>query len=401
MPAVSIVALLIALLVLSLPAFAADDDSGLSVSDMFSHHMVLQRDAAVPVWGRASAGTTVTVKLEGPEPRKASATAGDDGRWRVDLDALSEPGPYVMIVSAGETRKTFEDVLVGEVWFCSGQSNMEWALAQSADAATDIPAAGDDRLRIYTVPHAYTAAPDDTAGGSWQRATPETVAGFSAVAYYFGKTLREQIGDDTPIGLIESAFGGTPIESWLPREALVASHSDFAQQLVTDETIRERLAENQQSNEDWEQARLAEDPGITKPEWAEFDYDASGWSTMVVPGLWDANGPDIDGAVWFRHTIELTAEQAAEPAKLHLGAIDDFDITWVNGVEVGKTGEEQPNWWQTRRVYDVPANVLREGRNVIVVRIFDQWQGGGFAGVPADMKLVTASGDVSISGLWL
>ena len=166
---------------------------------------------------------------------------------------------------------------------------------------------------------------------------------------------------------------------------------------LTPASLAEKIAAETVDYADWEQKRLATDTGIAKPQWAQSDYDDSRWSAMTLPGMFDVTGPDVDGAVWFRREVHL---DRAGPATLHLGAIDDFDTTFVNGVEVGRTGSDTPNWWQTPRAYDVPAGVLAEGRNVIAVRVFDQWLKGGFVGPASEMRLEVGEASVPLAGPW-
>ena len=220
-PALGAALLLLMIAVTAVPAMAQDAEASagesaeaktaFAVADMFGDHMVLQRNCRVPVWGKAAAGSEVTVELIGNQAQKATAKADESGNWRVDLEPLNAGGPYQMQITAGQQTRQFSDVLVGEVWFCSGQSNMEWELWQTDGGEEAVAGAQDDMLRVYKVPHNATAVGASQARGPWEVAGPDAVRNFAAVGYHFGRSIREQVGEGVPVGLIESAFGGTPI----------------------------------------------------------------------------------------------------------------------------------------------------------------------------------------------
>ena len=188
--------------------------AALALPAIFSDHMVLQREQAVPVWGTADAGATLTVEFDG---QSKTATADSAGKWRIDLDPLqasATPRELLVTSSVGQQTVALRDVLVGEVWLCSGQSNMQWAMHQSSKADTDIANAESATIRLYDTPRAASAYPLDTINASWTTCTPGTVRGFSAVAYYFGKKLNHDL--NLPVGLLHSSWGGTRIEPWTP-----------------------------------------------------------------------------------------------------------------------------------------------------------------------------------------
>jgi sialate O-acetylesterase len=373
-----------------LPRFVAD-------------HMVLQRDRPVPLWGWADAGETVTVAFKGQQYRATPATG--TGRWQISLPAQAAGGPYELTIS-GQNKMILHDVLFGDVWLASGQSNMEWPVRDAVNGPQEVAAANFPQIRLLNVDNvpAFTPQADIRSAAGWQVCGPGTVAGFSAVAYFFGRNLYQQY--HVPIGLIASEWGGTPAESWTSAAALRplgdfnASLAELGSQTGSAEAVTAYYA----AREATFQARLlAHDQGRrTGPTgwWAAPAYDARTWTTMPLPGNWEAPPApaqlhDFDGIVWFRREVELSAAEAGQPALLHLGQIDDADSVWVNGVPVG--GREG---WDVFRRYMVPARALRPGRNVLAVRVTDYQRGGGIAGPPDSLRLDVAGRRLPLAGPW-
>ncbi|QXD15447.1 beta galactosidase jelly roll domain-containing protein [Rhodocaloribacter litoris] len=353
----------------------AERSPAFRLSRLFEDGMVLQRGAPVPVWGWAAPGTRVIVTFDG---QAYETTAGGDGRWRVALPALEAGGPHEMTVAAGgEPPRRIRDILVGDVWVASGQSNMEWVVADAMNAEAEIVAADDPQIRHFKVPRSWSYRPEDSlAGGTWEVADPEHVGDFSAVGYFFARELRRHVG--VPVGIINTTWGGSRIEPWMRAEAL-------GMDTAAVEALRAEEAAREQAILDRVRARLGtlpdRDPGLVDGEarWAAPDLDDSAWFTIPVPGLWEAAGFEgVDGVAWYRTTFTLTAEEARQGITLGLGMIDDSDITWVGGVEVGRTD----NAWNLARVYTVPPAALREGENLLAVRVEDYQGGGGIHGSP-------------------
>ncbi|GAB4239926.1 MAG: sialate O-acetylesterase [Acidobacteriota bacterium] len=376
---------------------------------LFSDHAVLQRDIPIPVWGWADPGEQVRVEFR---QQVKTATAGEDGRWSIILDPEPPGGPDTLVVQ-GANRLAVQDVLVGEVWICSGQSNMEWKVHSVRNAEKEIANADFPAIRMFTVAKKVAEQPQEDCAGDWQVTSPETVGGFSAVGYFFGRELFRNLG--IPVGLIHTSWGGTPAESWTRWETL---ESDRDLQPIL-ERYRRALAEYPEAKKRYdelvkklqeEQGRLPlyhEDPGNQGLEqgWARPEFDDSAWKEMTLPRYWELEeGMNIDGAVWFRRSVEIPAPWAGRELELQLGPIDDFDITYFNGVEVGRTGEETPNYWSHPRRYRVPGELVKPGRAVIAVRAFDHFGNGGFAGAPAEMRLFPAgenpAGAVKLAGPW-
>ena len=356
------------------PRARAQADSaagGFRLARIFGDRMVLQRGARIPVWGWSAPGAAVTVTLQG---RAASASSDRTGRWRVTFPALAAGGPYELDAEGGGTCIVVHDILVGDVWVASGQSNMELTVSAADSAATEIAAAHDSGIRQFKVPLTYAEAPAaDLAGGSWAVADSPHVGAFTAVGYYFARDLRRT--ERVPIGLINTTWGGSNVETWMSRWALGLSDSAWAaiarRWHAADAAIREAL-----------RARLGGLPTVDsglvegRARWADPTLDDSAWATIPVPTLWERVGYDgLDGIAWYRGDFSLSEAEARQGVRLALGKIDDNDISWVNGTEVGRTdGYDRP------RVYAVPAAALHAGRNVVAVRVEDTGGGGGMYG---------------------
>lgn len=376
------------------------------LSAMFADNMVLQRDQRLPFWGWTTPGRTVTVSAQG---KTARATADAGGYWKAVLPALALGRPLDVSVT-GPQSVTLHNVLVGDVWVCSGQSNMEFGLGNAVNAEREIAAANFPQIRLFTVQKKVALEPQTGLGrddgqlmGRWSVCTPQTVRtggwnGFSAVGYFFGRNLHQTL--HIPIGLIHTSWGGTPAEAWASAQAL-QSLPDFRPALA-------QLSEEQQARRagggDFSQ-RLTDwyaknDPGSASPSWADAALDAASWKTMTLPALWEQAGTPalaaFDGIVWFRREVTLPDGAAGRAATLNLGPIDDNDTTWVNGTQVGATND-----FTADRNYHVPAGVLKPGRNVIAVRVLDTGGGGGLYGKPEQMHLdVEGRPAQPLAGAW-
>ena len=378
---------------LLLALLAATVQAEVRLSNVFGEHMVLQRDRPLRLWGTATPGQTLAVELGS---RQASTRVGADGRWQVQLAPLPAGGPHRLLVKGDQTVE-LRDVLIGDVWLLGGQSNMEWPLAQTDTGALEIATPQNPQLRHLRVPHRASVRPEaEIAPAPWVVAEPGKVAEFSAVGYHFARQLQAVQG--VPIGLINTAWGGSMLETWVRRDAALRD-PDLAptvRALPADNAVYGTVARRRA------EARVAAwQPGLPLK-----DVDASGWSAasdidanwpaLLAPDAWETHGlAGLDGVVWMRKRIELKPAQAAGAAELHLAKVDDCDETWVNGQRVGG----QCGWEQPRR-YALPAGLLRAGTNWIAVRVTDTGGGGGFHGEPAAMRLDTAAGAVSLAGAW-
>jgi len=372
---------------------AASAQAEVRLAQVFGDHMVLQRDQPIRVWGWGTPGRTLSVELAG---RQASVKVGSDGRWTAQLPALKAGGPHQLRVT-GDGHVERSDLLIGDVWLLGGQSNMEWPLSTTDTGAQEVAAPQNAQLRHLRVPLRASLQPEaDIAAASWVVAEAGAVGDFSAVGYHFARQMQTAQG--VPIGLVNTAWGGSHLETWMRRDAALAD-PDLAPSVKTLPTDNAAFAQTLRSRLE---ARLAAwQPGLpwqgvdAKGWSAAGDVDAS-WPTLQAPGVWEGQGlADLDGVVWLRRKVELTAPQARGAAELHLAKVDDCDEVWLNGQRVGgQCGYDQP------RRYVVPAGVLRAGANWIAVRVTDTGGGGGFHGDAAAMRLDTAAGAVPLAGTW-
>jgi sialate O-acetylesterase len=374
------------LLLLLVLAGSSAARAAVRVPSLVGDHMVLQQGRRARVWGTAEPGERVTVRLAGLTAR---ATADARGRWQVFLGPLKAGGPHTLTVSASNTLR-FVDVLVGEVWVCSGQSNMEWPLSQTTHGPEDAARADRPEIRLFTVEKRTSAEPLEDVRGRWVVATPEQAAQFSAVGYYFGRELHGRLR--VPVGLIHTSWGGTPAEAWTSRAAL-ASHPALRPILERYEkelaNLPELRREHARKLAEWERRYVTPDPG-NKGEalgFAEPARDAEGWRRMRLPQLWESAGLKLDGVIWFRRGVEVPPAWAGRDLSLSLGPVDDFDTTYFNGARVGATGGEGAEAYRFPRRYRIPGPLVRPGRNVVAVRVYDRVGGGGFGGSAGSMSL--------------
>lgn len=340
----------------------------LTLSRIISDHAVLQRNTEAPIWGTAPAGAVIVVEFR---LSFASTVADGEGNWRLSIPTRDAGGPFELIVRCGDQSITVTDLLVGEVWVCSGQSNMEFGLAQSTGGFEEVAKANYPAVRLFSQTRRASAKPLPEADGAWCAATPETVPTFSAVGWYFGRRLLENL--DVPIGLIHTSWGGTPAEAWTPRHRIAAVPS-LAHFLPKAEEGSEPVGPYVDAGVSAEAAN-----------WMAEDLDESQWQKMRVPGAWEATGLVIDGAVWFRLSLHIPETWAGRELVLSLGVIDDFDRTHWNGVYIGGMDASNPNAWATPRRYRIAGELVRPGVNRIAVRVFDQWAGGGFVDRPENL----------------
>lgn len=360
------------------------------LSPVFTENMVLQRDQKDAIWGWSKPGEKVSVSIAG---QSATSTAGADGKWTVMMPPLPAGGPHTLTVSGPETV-TLNNVLVGDVWICSGQSNMEWRVSDTNNAGAEISAANFPQIRHLEIPHVTAAEPQKTVPtDGWKVASPETVSRFTAVGFYFGRKLNEDL--KVPIGLIHTSWGGTIAEAWTSKEGL-APLKDFNQAMEDLELRTKNPGPDPQiawyaANDEGSKGDFA---------WAAPDLDDSAWSTMSQPQGWTgSNNPDVmnlDGAVWLRRSVELSADFAGKEAVLGLGAIDDEDAVWVNGRKIGETAG-----FGRMREYQVPAGLLKEGKNIIAIRAMDVSGNGGLTGPAEALKLESKGlAPIALTGPW-
>ena len=386
-----------------LPLLPSRAQAEVRVPSIIGDNMVVQQGRKARVWGTAQPGENVTVTFAGGTER---TVADGQGHWQIFVGPRKAGGPFVLTI-AGSNTLTFKNVLVGDVWICSGQSNMEFPLVNATGGAEAMAQANYPEIHLFTVQKNTAAAPLDDVKGHWVVATPEQVGQFSGVGYFFGRELYQRL--KIPLGLIHTSWGGTPAEAWTSHEAL-ASVPDLKPILdkyqKSLETLPQRRQDYERAVAEWEQKNLYADPG-NKGEalgYADPALATADWARMNLPQFFETAGLVIDGAVWFRKEIDLPASWSEKDLTLNLTAIDDFDITYFNGTRVGATGNETPNSYLVPRRYNVPGSLVRTGRNVIAVRVFDRAGEGGF-GRGADLMSLGPVGAkegeaISLAGPW-
>ncbi|MBF9223067.1 sialate O-acetylesterase [Hymenobacter ruricola] len=364
---------------------------------LVSDGMVLQRDQPMRIWGWAKSGEGISVVFQGKTYR---ATTGPDGQWRVTLPAMKAGGPYEMSLKASN-ELSVKDILVGDVWLCSGQSNMETPMSRLRDRFPDVIAqAANPNIRQFEVPLTYNfqRPQQDLTGGKWIAADPQTVLKFSGVAYFFAKEINAKY--QVPVGIIKDAVGGSPAEAWLSAEGL-KQFPTYEQQLAKykDSTVVLGIRQRESAAvANWYQTLYKTDQGEThgQQKWLAPDYDARNWATMPVPGHWADHTPlgPVNGVVWFRKEVEVPTALVGQPARLELGTLVDADSTYINSQLVGSTGYQYPP-----RKYEVKAGVLRPGKNVVVVRLISNAGKGGFT-LDKKYELTVGGQTIDLRGPW-
>jgi sialate O-acetylesterase len=366
-------------------------------------NMVLQQGMKVAIWGKANPGEHVTVTFA----KKSIDTVTDaQGRWQVWLGPLKAGGPSELTVKGDNNLVMIKNVLVGEVWLCSGQSNMEWPLVNTVGGAETVAQANHPEIRLFSVEHHTAGSPLTDLEGHWVVTTPEEAAHFSAVGYFFGRELYQRL--KVPVGLIDSSWGGTPAEAWTSLEALLSSAElkpildKYESSLNTLPQTKEAYA---RALAQWEDKKLYSD-GENKGEalgYANPATPTADWSRMDLPQQFETTGLLIDGAVWFRKVVELPESWAGKDLVLNLTPIDDHDVTYFNGTRIGATGRETPNSYMVPRKYAVPGSLVHAGQNVIAVRVFDSAGEGGFSRGGKMSIGPTGAGEselISLRGSW-
>ena len=371
--------------------------SNIILPKIFCANMVLQRNKLIPVWGWADANEKITIQFN---KQTKSTVAGKNGKWLIKLNVEKAGGPYELVVSGKNTIK-LSNILVGEVWICSGQSNMEMPIegwGKINNYEQEISAANYPEIRHIKIPNNISSLlQDDIPSGEWKICTPQTAGDFTAAGYFFARELYNKL--KVPVGLINTSWGGTMVETWISRKAFEQS-DEFKNMIATmpvlnlDSLAKERKDAMMKKVEALQGPLVNKDIAIT---WSDANIDDSKWSQMNLPGLWEQKGlDDLDGVVWFRRSINISSADAGKEAILELAMIDDNDITFVNGVKVGAT-----NSYNTKRKYIIPAGVLKEGKNSIAIRVEDTGGGGGVYGDQADMKITIDNKPASLAGDWL
>jgi len=363
---------------------------------LISDGMVLQQGDSTKIWGWASPGEKVTVNFI---DHKYQVTADASGEWVVWLSGLKPGGPHTMKIDASNSI-TVADILIGDVWLCSGQSNMELPVRRVRPLyEPEIAASTNNYIRSFIVPKTYVfkEPQKDLSSGKWIAANPETVLDFSAAAWFFARDLYEVY--KVPVGLLTSAFGGSPAEAWISEEGLkeFPAHYNELQQFKSDSLISSIERSDRIRIQEWYNKLQQADEGYrtSGKKWYDTALSTDDWKTIAIPGYWpDTDLKGVNGAVWFRKEITVPASAAGLPGNIDLGRIVDADSAFLNGVFIGTVSYQYPP-----RRYTVPAGVLKEGNNILTVRVISNIGDGGF--VPEKPYDLTA-GDftTTLEGEW-
>jgi sialate O-acetylesterase len=379
--------------------FSVSVRGNIKLPALVSDGMVLQRDTKIVIWGWASPGEKVHIKFNN---KTTGATTDAEGNWKIALQPMKAGGPYSMVLK-GKNTITVNNILIGDVWFCSGQSNMVLNMERVKEKyPEDVAGADFPEIRNFFISTAsdVTSVHNDLPPGKWISASPENVLGFGAVTFFFARNIYKQY--KVPVGIINSSVGGTPIEAWISEDGLkefprLISRID---QLKDTSWLNPVIRASKRRSETGQISRTdpwSVDKGTSGPVmWYDNKYIPEGWHKFWLPGYWDDQGvKGLDGVVWFRKEINLPAGMAGKPAKLFLGRIVDADNVYVNGVLSGSVTYQYPP-----RRYNLPSGLLKPGKNTIVVRVTNNSGKGGF--VPEKPYwLVAGTDSIDLRGEWL
>jgi len=371
--------------------------SGLSFAKVtlpkfFSDHMVLQRDATITIYGWSESGKIIKINFNN---LNKEAKTNANGEWSVDFPAMKAGGPYEMKISEDNTI-TFKDIYVGDVWFCSGQSNMGWKLEDARNGKEELAKASYEKIKLLQVSRTMAGTPQkDIEKGTWLTCSPESGEGFSAVAYFFGRELFQKY--NVPIGLINSSWGGTNIEAWMS-EDLMGKHASAKKVVDEMKTMDFGNLMNVYKKEFKAWEKKADDLDLgNKEKWFEKDYNTSSWKSINLPVYWSkAKVTPNDGVIWVTRSFMLTQKDLAkDELSLAIGRVDNEDVTYVNGNKVGESDQKDLD-----RVYKVDKKNFAVGKNIITIRVKNTGDIGGFRGDENSLYLETASQKLSLSGEW-
>jgi sialate O-acetylesterase len=362
---------------------------------LVSDGMILQRETPVKIWGWASSGEKIRIKFANLNFNTSTLT---DGKWQITLPAQKAGGPHTIEITASN-QVTVKDVLFGDVWLCSGQSNMEYPMNRLIDKYSDVIAnCENSAIRQFKVPLKYdfNSLQEDYSSGKWVEVNPKTILDFSAAAYFFARDLNQK--NKVPIGIINATVGGSPAEAWMSSDAL----KDFPQYLTEAEKFKDQSyidqiqAKERKASSEWYTRLNQTDKGLqSKPNWKDPSFDASSWTTMPVPAFWAGYGlGEVNGVVWFRREIEVPASRTGKAARLFMGRMVDADSVFINGKFIGTTAYQYP-----QRKYVVPEGVLLSGKNTVVIRLISNSGRGGFIR-DKPYQLFAGNDTINLAGNW-
>ncbi len=382
----------------------------IQMPSIFSDNMVIQQETDAAVWGKAVEGTKI--KISASWGSSAQAIADKDGNWITKINTPKFGGPYELKVEDGYSKIVFKNVMIGEVWLCSGQSNMEMPLAgwpprdTIQNSSIEIKNADYPQIRLFTVTRAYAAEPQFDCLGKWSECNPQTIEQFSATAFFFGKKLHKEL--NVPIGLIHSSWGGTPVESWISKENLI-KFEKYRDTYKRIEASKEQIVllnnwlnkhtiinvNEKPESERWKNLNFNDE------ECSSINYDDAAWYDINLPQLWESTEIGaFDGVIWFRKKIEIPEKWINKNLVLELGPIDDMDITFVNGNKVG--AYEATGYYQIDRVYEIPSDFVTGKSLSIAVRVLDNQGGGGLWGTKEKLSIGLKDGSekINLAGIW-
>lgn len=362
---------------------------------IFADHMVLPRGTSVPVFGLGIPGKTVEVQFGG---FKSQTIVQPEGTWSLKLPPREAGGPFTMTIKSAGQQTILSDILVGDVWLCSGQSNMEWPVSRSKEV-DQMKAGVDSQIRMFRVVRQSTEAPLREIRGNWMVGSPTSIANWSGIGLAFAIELKSRI--KVPVGLIQATWGGTGIEAWMSQRSL---ESDSKLKPILDEYLSklpgfdQRLAKWQEEANAWDIINEKKDPGNAGSEkgWHRADFNDSDWSDIALPEPWEQDeSKDVDGASWYRYHFKLPADWQGKGLRLELGFIGNDDMTYVNGLKVGATFGKNKS-----RSYYLGPGVLRDGENVIAVRVWNRSGEGGILGPNLKLGPTDGGAYMDLSTTW-
>ncbi len=365
--------------------------AAVKLPNIFTSNMVLQRDKPIKIWGLAEKGESVTVKFYG---QQLKTTASKNGSWMVVLKPMAFGGPFDLIVQGKRNEVILKNILIGDVWICSGQSNMGMSVNGSLNAPFEIAAANFPNIRLLTVSADISnKTQTDVPESQWQICSPQTIGNFSAAAYFFGRDLHRDL--NIPIGLINSSVGGTNIEAWMSNES-IRNYPEYTEKIEQSLSpgFEEQINKSLKANSDW---RVAMDQDKKNfPEWIKEGKLLGGNDRMELPQRWeDKLMPGIDGIVWFQKEIVLSEEEASEDIVVNLCLVDDGEETYWNGSLIGATdGYNKP------RNYKLDKRIAKPGRNIISIKVTDSGGSGGIRGKAEDFFYQVKDKKYSLCGEW-
>lgn len=391
-------------------ATLAAQNTAFQLAPLFQNNMVLQQQTNCTIWGKGIPQTKVLIRTSWG--KEVSTVVLQDSNWSTKLPTPKAGGPFQISLRQGTSLLIIRNILVGEVWLCSGQSNMEmplegWPPSDTiANSANEIDQALYPEIRLFTVMRSYEASPSETCIGSWEECSPIDARPFSATAFYFGKSLFNKL--KVPIGLINSSYGGTFVEAWMSKSAL-NSFEEYASQLNQLDQCGDSIRSLSQWIAKHPSIVIREQDPLSKYEGLNFQddqcssrsYNDSVWHEMKLPVYWEqAEIGEFDGVVWFRKLVIIPSSWKGKDLTLHLGPVDDMDETYVNGKKIGSHMTD--GYWSVDRVYKVGGSLITDSLLRIAVRVVDLRGGGGIWGHGTKMVLINDadSSNVSIEGIW-